>query len=510
MLPDDTKQRRQAALSVTNHFQPETEKPIRVTIEILPADALVEIFDFYRSDALADSQLGDSPWPWDRLAHVCKKWRSVLLASSGYLGLRVFFKNGLPVREILSLYPILPIVMQFVDAPGLRPLTPADQDNILPLLELPTRLREVHLTVTSPLLEKIATLMQQQFSVLEYLHLSALPGLVLPSGFGGRMPRLRTLRMVGIALPALPQLLLSAHGLVTLQLEELPSTGYTVEALIICLPAMTQLKTLRIHFLFPTSRGFRPVLISTDRPLSSFSVLPVLNDIGFRGTTEYLEPLLSVISAPHLEYFHIDFFNQLIFDTPQLSQFILRTELQQSPTHATIHSSADGIRIALTRPGVPHQFLLQISCKQLDWQVPSIVEICDKLSSTLVGVEQLQISASASFPGGQDDMDLIYSEILELFRPFRNVTRLCVTEASLSLVSGALELAAGTVELVTEDSSIEALPELKEIQTEKNAELASARISLAPFIVARLRSTRPVVVRCRYPIVSRALHRTPN
>jgi hypothetical protein len=455
----------------------------KVTIELLPMDVLIEIFDFYRLHPLIHSQLGERPWKWQTLAHVCKTWRSVLLASPHYLGLRLFFTNGMPVREILSSWPVLPIVIQYEEAPS-SPLTPGDQDNIMALLELPTCLREVQLTVTTPLLEKMIALMLQPFSMLEYVHLSTPPGLVLPSKFGGGMSSLRALRMVGISLPALPQLLLSTHDLVSLQLEKVPSDGYTLEALIICLPTMTQLKTLHIHFLSPTSR---PVLISTDQPLSGFSVLPVLNSIEFHGTVEYLESLLSGISAPLLEYFHIHFFNQLIFDTPQLSRFIRHTETQRSPTHATIQSSEADISITLTQLGVLHQLSLRISCKQLDWQIPSMAEVCDRLTPILADVEELKIGASVSFPDVQDDMDLIHFQILELFRPFRNVNRLCVTGASLSLVAGALGL-------VTGELAMAALPELQEIQTKKDAELASARTSLAPFIAARRRSTHPVVV----------------
>jgi hypothetical protein len=84
----------------------------------------------------------------------------------------------MPVKEILGFWPVLPFVMQYVEAPRSSPLTLGDQDNIMALLELPTRLRAVQLafTVTTPLLEKVTTLMEQPFSVLEYLHLSTLPG----------------------------------------------------------------------------------------------------------------------------------------------------------------------------------------------------------------------------------------------------------------------------------------------------------------------------------------------
>ena len=472
----------------------------KATIEILPADVLIKIFDFYRLDPVIRSPLGGRPWKWQKLAYVCKTWRSVLLATSHYLGLRLFFTDGMPVREILSSSPILPIVMRYIEAQGSSPPTLGDQDNITALLELPTRLREVHLSVTTPLLEKVTALMQQPFSMLEYLRLSTLHGLVLPSIIGGGMTCLRALRMVGFALPAFPQLLLSAHDLDSLQLEEIPSVGYTLEALINCLPAMTQLKTLRIHFLSPASR---PVLICTDRPLPSSSVLPVLNLIGFRGTSEYLESLLSGISAPRLEHLLVDFFDQRIFDTPQLSRFIRRAEMQRSHTRVTIHSSVSGISITLTQPGAPHRLFLRILCRQLIRQIPSMAEICDRIFPTLADVEQLEISASgASFRDGQGEMDLIHLGILEIFRPFRNVKRLCVTDGSLSLVAGALRL-------VSEELAMVALPELQEFQTKKNAEIALAQRSLAPFLAARRRSTHPVVV-CSTPPLRVRFDEDPN
>ena len=394
----------------------------------------------------------------------------------------------MPVREILSFSPILPIVMRYTEAQ----VTHIDQDSIVALLELPSCLREIRLSVTTSLLAKVTTLMQQPFSPLEYLHLSTQDNLVLPREFGSDIPHLRALRMDGFGLPSLPRLLLSAHSLASLQLEKIPGVGYTLEALIVCLPSITQLETLLIRFLSPTLRGSRPVLSSTDWSLPGSSVLPVLNFIEFHGTSEYLESLLSGISAPRLERFHIDFFNQLVFDAPQLSRFISRSEIQQSSTHATIHSSFAGISITLTQLGVPHQLSLRLSCTQLDWQIPFMAEVCDKLSLTLADVEQLKISAFTSFLGEKDDMDLIHSEILELFRPFRHVKRLCITEASLPLVSGALGRVTGEQLLIVE------LPELQEIQTETHAEVASARKKLAPFIAARNRSLHPVVLRGQY------------
>ncbi|KAH8981665.1 hypothetical protein EDB92DRAFT_175817 [Lactarius akahatsu] len=358
-----------------------------VTMEMLPQDILLGIFDIYRLDSLNHSQLGGRPWKWHTLAHVSQRWRSIIFASSRYLDLKVFCTYGTPVREILGSSLDLPIIVRFGGFPGSCFLTAGDADGIIALLDHSTRIHEVQLTATAPLLEKMAKLTQQPFSVLHYLHLSTRTerGLVLPSEFGGT-PRLRIIRMVRVALPAFPKLLSSAQELISLQLEEIPSIGYTLEALLICLPIMTRLKTLRVHFLSPSSH---PILTSTLQSPERRSVLPCLNYIEFHGASEYLESLLSMITAPFLNYIHIAFFNQLIFHTPQfpeLSQFILRTETQRSPNQATIHYLATDISIILAQPGMPHHFALRILCKQLDWQISSMSQLllfwADKMTWT--------------------------------------------------------------------------------------------------------------------------------
>ncbi|KAH9172773.1 CHAT domain-containing protein [Lactarius sanguifluus] len=469
----------------------ETSRDVTPAIETLPQEILLEIFDVYRLDSLKHSQLGGRPWAWHRLAHVCQRWRDIIFASSRYLDLKVFCTYGTPVREILSSSLLnLPIIVRYGGFPGSSLLTADDEDGIIALLDHPSRICEVQLTTTAPLLEMAAAPMQQPFSVLEYLHLSTRtgPGLVLPSEFGGT-PRLRILRMVGVALPALPKFLLSAQDLVSLQLEELPSIGYTLDALRFCLPEMTRLKTLRIHFLSPSSR---PALASTLQSPESHPVLHYLNYIEFHGASEYLESLLSTISAPFLKYIHMALFNQLIFHTPQfpqLSQFILRTETQRSPTHATIHCSVAEISVTLSKPGIPHHLALRILCKDLDWQISSMAELCEGLSPTLSRVEQLNISATSTFsPGGQDEMDLTQLEFPDLFRQFINVKRLFITGGSVWHVAGSLGPITGQL-------AVTVLPALREIYVRKHAELAPAQSGLAPFIGARDHSAHSVAIR---------------
>jgi hypothetical protein len=381
--------------------------------------------------------------------------------------------------------------VQYGGFPGSSPITAGDLEGVIAALNHPTRTREIQLTATAPLLESITTLTQQPFFMLEYLQLSTStePGLVLPSEFGGGFSSVRTLRMIRVALPVSPQLLSSAQDLVYLQLEEIPIIGYTLEALPICLPAMTQLKTLRIHFHSPSSR---PVLTNTLLSPERRSVLHCLNYIEFHGTSEYLECLLSTVNTPFLKYIHIAFFNQLIFRTPQLPQlslFILRTETQRSPNQATIHYSGFDISLTLSQPGMPHHLALRILCKNLDWQISSMAELCEGLSPTLFHVEQLNICAPpTSFSGVQDEMDFTQLEFPDLFRQFINVRRLCVTGESVLQVAGALGR-------ITGQRAVTVLPNLRDIYLGSHAETACARRDLSPFIAARGNSAHSVVVR---------------
>ena len=187
---------------------------------------------------------------------------------------------------------------------------------------------------------------------------------------------------------------------------------------------------------------------------------------------------------------HIAFFNQLIFHTPrfpQLSQFIHRTETQRSPSQATIYYSEVDISLTLSQLGMPHHLALRILCENLDWQISSMAELCEGLFPTISHVEELHIGAPTFFQGGQDEIDLIQLEFLDLFRQFINVRSLCITGGSVLHVAGALAP-------ISEQLAVIVLPDLREIYVGAHTEFASGQSGLAPFIAARERSTRPVFI----------------
>ena len=67
----------------------------RMTINILPEDVLLVIFDCYVAEADEDENFEG----WQALVHVCQKWRNVVFQSPLRLHLRILCSTETPVRE---------------------------------------------------------------------------------------------------------------------------------------------------------------------------------------------------------------------------------------------------------------------------------------------------------------------------------------------------------------------------------------------------------------------------
>jgi hypothetical protein len=78
----------------------------QVTIDILPDDVLLEIFDRYEED-----NLYFHTWWWETLVHVCRRWRNVVFASPRRLHLLLACNGGTPTRRSLDIWPPFPIAV---------------------------------------------------------------------------------------------------------------------------------------------------------------------------------------------------------------------------------------------------------------------------------------------------------------------------------------------------------------------------------------------------------------
>ncbi|KAI0247758.1 hypothetical protein BJV78DRAFT_1355312 [Lactifluus subvellereus] len=455
----------------------------RVTIRSFPNNVLLDIFDFYQ---------GSSPphAAWRRLVQVCRKWRYVVFGSPCRLGLYLCCGTKTPVKEILDVWP--PMKIFIVDW---QP-TPLGGDNIIAALEHPDHVSSIYLrSLPSSLLERLATspAMQESFPVLTniWLEVDQTPA-VLPDTFlGGSTPRLQTFRLSGIPFPALPKLLLSARDLVNLWLYSVPHTGYiSPKAMVACLSALTNLKSFVLGFQSPSSRPDWG--IQCPPPLTRVD-LPALAALSFQGVSEYAEDFLVRINTPVLTTIDIEFFNRVIFDIPQLFEFVNRTEALGSAKRAELFFTKGSACLHVYHPD-SHQgrgpyghggTSVRVRCHPLDWKISFLVQICSQLLPHLSSVERLDIQCDVIDPlDGQDNVD--YRQWLEIFRPF-------IAVQSLHIL-GLDELVAPALQELTGVRVMEVLPALRSFFLTDPDPSGSVRKVIEPFITARHLSNQPVTI----------------
>jgi len=156
----------------SEHREPARGENFRhATIEMLPEDTLLEIFDFYRLNAMERSSKFEVPWKWQRLAHVCRKWRQVLTMSPRRLGLQIYCKTGRPIKPTLDSWPTLPLVVR-VDHRKSKSL----HKNIILALRHSDRVCDIRLIFPVSTIASIIDALQEPFPKLERIR-------IWPQGF---------------------------------------------------------------------------------------------------------------------------------------------------------------------------------------------------------------------------------------------------------------------------------------------------------------------------------------
>ena len=354
------------------------------------------------------------------------------------------------MRETLYVWPALPIVIRAYGHEMWK------MDNIIAAVEHNDRICNLgFFDFRSSQFEKVLPAMHQPFPALTHLELQPRgETLVVPDSFlSGSAPQLRTLILDRIPFPALPKLLLSATHLVELRLHGIPHSGYfSPEAMATCLSVLSLLEYLAIGFESPRScpdrKGRRP-------PPLTRTLLPALNKLRFTGVSEYLEHLVARIDAPLLDKLDITFFHQLIFDTPQLAQFLSRTPKFRA--HDEVCVAFNYLSVWVTLPRTFGGALeLEISCRKSDWQLSSLAQVCSSFfpQALISMVEHLYVERGYSDVLWQDDIE--NSQWLELLRPFTAVKDLYISEIFTPYIAPALQALSG-------ESVTEVLPALQSL-----------------------------------------------
>jgi F-box-like len=446
----------------------------RVTIDLLPDVALLEIFDFYMDELWM--------YAWYTLVQVCRKWRRVVFGSPRRLDLRLHCSASTPVRETLSVWPLLPIVI-WGDGHEVWGV-----DNIIAALEHSDRISQLDLTDISSLqLEKVLATMHQPFPTLTQLQLwpRGETVSVVPTSFlGGNAPCLKSLNLDGIPFPGLPGLLVSATHLVDLYYRNIPHSGYiSPEAMVTCLSALTNLEILEIGFGTPR---WLPDRQSQSPPPPPHVLLPALTELRYKGVSDYLEDILARIDAPLLNKLGITLFNELIFDTPQLTHFINHTPKFVAHDEARVFFSDRGVWITIPQSfdGRVH---LEISCRQSDWQLSALAQICSSPFpwAVISTVERLFIESGSWQPHWQEDIES--SQWLELLHPFSAVKDIFLSSELTPHIAPALQD-------VVEGRATGVLPALQTLFLEEPPPSGPLQETTGELVPAQLDSSRCIAI----------------
>lgn len=508
------------------------------SIHVLPDGVLLDIFDFCRTERGSGVFRKHTNLEW-QLVRVCRRWRYLIFASPSRLDLKLLCTHGTPVKKALGCWPAFPIIIEYDN------VSQKDEDSIIAALGHPDRVRRIRLCVTKSSWEKIRTSMRKPFPALTHLWLEPKVRdevVSLPRKFlGDCAPRLEEVYLRGISFsaPNLPTYLLSASDLINLQILEIPHTNFiSPEVMVTGLARLTRLETLAIEFRHPLPRSEQR-LSAPAIPVVRF---PSLSAFKFRGFCDYLEDLVAQIDAPRVTCCNIWYFSQPMYQVPQFSRFLSRTEYFKPPwlMRARVEFCERWMGIELDvgddeargehvpgHPGVlgvPHLNIRLIS-EGMAREALHSIQILHQLSSSLVNVVDLTVCGptegplfpkfangvffgGAMFgdlppitlpsggplfdgeplfpdpPGRQDSIDHI--EWHALLRPFTAVATMRVRgELSENLVC-ALEWVRGGM-------AAQILPVLRILHLEDPS------IPVEQFISARQNAGRPVAINIRLP-----------
>ena len=436
-----------------------------ISIDMLPDEVLLEIFDFYVGvDPL--KQKGLPVEVCRTLVHVCRRWRSLVFGSPHRLKLRLVCTNRTPTMKALDVWPALPLIITGHASTFVM-------DHLIAVLERRDRVCKINLcyhdNYDSPESEKLWAAMQAPFPELRHLCLEArskprpripeeaedwewvqrpVPQVVSDSFLGGSAPRLQYIWMNAVKLRGLEKLLLSTTHLVDLHLIDIPEY-IPYQPMATCLSLLTSLQTLNLAYQYSL---YDPYQENRHPSPPTHAVLPTLRCFKFKGASKYLENLMALIDAPELNKLSITF-DQRVFDTPELAKFVGRVPKLGVPCEARMvfhhFRIAIGVRLpsqisghGLLDVGISSGDVLYTPIEELDPQLSCLARVCASLLPTVSTVENLYIYEDSSSALSWSE-DTESTQWVKLLRPFIALKNLYLSRKIAPRIASALEEAAG-------------------------------------------------------------------
>ena len=190
------------------------------------------------------------------------------------------------------------------------------------------------------------------------------------------------------------------------------------------------------------------------------------------------------IDAPRIHILDITFFNQIIFDLPQLFQFISRRPMLWAAKQGRITIGFEAIHIIFTSH--TYQLSLGNSCTASEWQLSSLEQVCISSLPPLPMLEDLYIvEGLPDPPHWQDNVE--NTLWLDLLHPFAAVKNLHISKRFVPRIAPALQELVGP-------RTTEVLPTLENILLEGLSPSGPLQKGIEKFVAARQLTSHPVAV----------------
>ena len=366
------------------------------------------------------------------------------------------------------------------------------QEGIMLALRKPERVRRIRISVPDWIhpsrRQKLIMAIDDEFPKLEFFYIARsfdsseeYSALVLPDKF--RAPRLRHLILFSLSLSIQSPVITTALGLVTLSLLLSPPFNcFHPNDLLRLVSRMPQLETL----------DFRSDVSSSDlksqlsqMPITGYAVLPKLRWFGFNGSSAYLKALLPRVSAPLLNKLQLGFADNVVLPLPELFHCVNQAEnLRCRSANIAFFRRAVVMKVWPCASASAETYTVKTTafCGHAWHQISFAAEICNALRIPLSKIEYLSLECGMSSTLFADGTNRL--QCRKILRSFGSLKTLRVPPGLVREVSNALQSQDG-------ESSIEILPELKELACYWND---YAHSSFAPFIDARQSAGCPVTL----------------
>ena len=186
------------------------------------------------------------------------------------------------------------------------------------------------------------------------------------------------------------------------------------------------------------------------------------------------------IDAPQLINLTITLFNDIAFDAPQFTEFITRTPGLKPVKNAHVVFGNHACMVNSSSPTFRYE--VRISCRELDWQVSSLEQLCALHLSSPSVLEDLYIY---EFLPMQDNIE--NTLWIELLNRFTTVKNLYISKKLASYIVAALQ------EFV-EGRTIEVLPTLQNIFLEEVEPGGRVQEDIGRIVAARQLSGHNITV----------------